>query len=216
MTGTPPVPSAGTLIAVLAYPGVDELDLFGGYALLAKAGSVAEETGAPPVTAVITAEEPEVRGSAGVTFRAQEELSVVERAQAVVVPGGRGASAAAETPRLQRFLRRADERDARLYSVCSGALVLAGAGLAEGRALAIHAAKRTQLTERGAVRAADGLVRDGRICSVGGDVRDSVKSVDLAFALLADLRPELVEPVTRRTEIGPGREARQALRASGA
>lgn len=216
MTSTPPVPPAGTLIALLAYPGVDELDLFGGYALLAKAGSIAQETGAPPVTAVITAEEPEVHGSGGVTFRAQEELSVVERAQAVVVPGGRGAAAAAKAPRLRHFLRRADDRNARLYSVCSGALVLAGAGLTKGRALAIHAAKRTQLTEQGAARAASGLIHDGRICSVGGDVRDSVKSADLAFALLADLRPELVEPVTRRTEISPGRQARQALQASGA
>lgn len=216
MTGTPPVSSAGTLIALLAYPGVDELDLFGGYALLAKAGSIAEESGAPPITAVITAEDPEIHGSGGVTFRAQEELSVLERAHAVVVPGGRGAAAAAEAPQLRRLLRQVDDRNARLYSVCSGALVLAGAGLTEGRTLAIHAAKRSQLTERGAARAVSGLLHDGRICSVGGDVRDSVKSVDLAFALLADLRPELIDPVTRRTEISPGRAAQQALQASSA
>ncbi|MFF5565773.1 DJ-1/PfpI family protein [Streptomyces sp. NPDC012623] len=216
MTRTPPDPHTGTLIAVLAYPGVDELDLFGGYAILAKAGSVAHAEGLTPLTAVIAAQAPEIRGSAGVTFRAQEDLTAVEHAQAVVVPGGRGATAAAGEPQLHQALHRAGQGNARLYSVCSGALVLAGAGLAQGRTLAIHAAKHTQLTGQSTVRAAGGLVRDGRYCSVGGDLRDSVKSVDLAFALLADLRPELVEPVSRRTEITAGRRPRHAAEARGA
>ncbi|MFE0425824.1 DJ-1/PfpI family protein, partial [Streptomyces sp. NPDC058953] len=152
MTRTPPVPITGTVIAVVAYPGVDELDLFGAYAVLAKAGSIAEEMGAPPVSVAIAAETPEVRGSAGVTFRAQEDLSAVERAEAVVVPGGRGAAAAAGEPRLCRALHRADGHSARLYAACSGALVLAGAGLARGRTLAIHSAKRTDLETRGVGR----------------------------------------------------------------
>jgi AraC family transcriptional regulator, transcriptional activator FtrA len=205
MSRTPPDPSAGTRIAVIAYPGVDELDLFGAYAILAKAGLVAEEEGVAPVQVAISSSDTEIRGSAGVTFRAQEDLSAVVRARAVVIPGGRGALGTRGDDRLRKALRAAYAGDARLYCVCSGALVLAGAGLAAGRVLAVHSSKRAQLLAQGAQRAASGLIRDGRICSVGGDVQSSVKSTDLAFALLADLRPELVEPVSRRTEVRPGR-----------
>ncbi|SCF06581.1 DJ-1/PfpI family protein [Micromonospora haikouensis] len=208
MTHTPPDLSAGTVLAVLAYPGVDELDLFGAYAILGKAGLVAQEQGLAPVRVVIAASNDEVRGSGGVTFRVQEDVSAVTRAQAVVVPGGRGAAATRDDDRLRRTLRMAYDGGTRLYSVCSGALVLAGAGLAEGRVLAVHSAKRQQLLALGAKQAAHGLVRDDRICSVGGDIQISLKSVDLAYALLADLRPELIEPVARRTEVRPGRSER--------
>ena len=55
------------------------------------------------------------------------------------------------------------------------------------------------------VRAVKRLVRDGRITTVGGDRRASVKSADLALQLLADLAPHLLEPVCARMEMEPGR-----------
>ncbi|GGM53947.1 hypothetical protein GCM10012275_26380 [Longimycelium tulufanense] len=193
-------------VVVLAYPGVDELDLFGAFAVLAKAATVgaagAGDDG-PALAVRLAAATSPVTASAGTTFDVGMGLDALAGAAAVVVPGGRGASDASADSRLLAALRMAAAGGTHVYSVCSGAFVVAAAGLAEGRHIAVHHAKRAQLTGVGEVVA--GLVRDGDLCSVGGDPAPSVKSVDLAFQVLADLAPDLVEPVSARTEIQPGR-----------
>ncbi|GIF15711.1 DJ-1/PfpI family protein [Actinoplanes teichomyceticus] len=199
-----PVTELPLHIAVLAYPDVDELDLFGAYAVLSKAGLLARPG---QVVTWIAAPRETVTGSGGAVVTAHRDLASVAEARAVVIPGGRGAAAAASDQRIGQALRDADASGARLYSVCSGALLVAGAGLAAGRRLAIHAGKTEQLRELGVEPAPGGIVREGRLCSVGGDRRPSVKSVDIAFALLDDFLPALGEPVMARTEIEPGRRA---------
>lgn len=187
-------------VVLLAYPQVDELDLFGAHAVLAKAR--------PWLDVRIAARDDAVTTSDGVTFVAAERLDVVALADAVVVPGGRGAPDAATDPELRAALLAADRRNVAFYAVCSGALILAAARLADGHQVAVHHAKRDLLRAHQVGAVVSGLVRDRRVCSVGGDLAPSAKSVDLAFAMLADFAEDQFEAISARMEIAPGRSVR--------
>ncbi|MER5214814.1 DJ-1/PfpI family protein [Streptomyces sp. NPDC002838] len=198
------------LLSVLAYDGVDDLDLFGAYSVLCK-GADAAAGRAPAVSVRITAADRAVTTSAGVRITAEDDLATLVSSDAAVVPGGRGAVAAAGTEQVLAALRDAHARGCRLYAVCSGTLLIAAAGLAKERALAVHHAKADQLRAAGAREVSAGLVRSDGICSVGGDRSPSVKSVDAAFAVLADLLPDTVHAVCSRMELIPGRRATARL-----
>ena len=193
--------TAPARVALLAYPEVDELDLFGAFAVLAKASSVPDAS--TRLEIAIAADTTRVVGSAGTSFTVTADLSLVEKSDAVVVPGGRGAPAAAADARLLAVLRAAGARRAAFYGVCSGTLLIAAAGLARDRRVAVHGAKRDLLSGYPVGEVTSGLVRDGRISTIGGERRTSVKSVDLAFQLLADLVPDAVEAVAARMELRP-------------
>ena len=56
----------------------------------------------------------------------------------LIVAGGRGVQAAARDPRLTDWLRLAARRSRRVTSVCTGAFLLARAGLLDGRRATTH------------------------------------------------------------------------------
>ncbi len=81
------------------------------------------------------------------------------------------------------FLRRQAECVRFLTSVCTGALVLAAAGLLDGRRAATHWAARDLLGQLGAIPEDRRVVRDGNIMSGGG----VTAGLDFALALVAEL-----------------------------
>ena len=68
-----------------------------------------------------------------------------ERLHTLVIPGGFGARAASGDPQLVAAVRQLAERAERVVSVCSGAFVVAAAGLADGRRVATHWARASAL-----------------------------------------------------------------------
>lgn len=190
---------------IMAYPGVEELDLFGSYVPLVKASGYLRVGRTLAVS--IAAAESRLRASGGTVVQADQSLEAVAAADAVIVPGGRGVHAACRDSRYREALIRAHDAGAFLYAVCSGAFLIAGSGLAEGRALAIHQTKQRDLAGIAHCRAASGLVRDGRICSIGGYTERRVKGVDMAFQVLRDWASETVQPVADRLETRPGEPA---------
>ncbi|AGK50088.1 DJ-1/PfpI family protein [Burkholderia thailandensis MSMB121] len=198
-------------VVLLAYDGVDALDLFGVHTVLAKASAVPAPGGGAALCVAIAAAARVVTTSCGVELTCGATLDALERADAIVVPGGSGAANAARQPSLSTPLARAHARGAAIYAVCSGALVVAASGVANGRRLAIHRDKRQALLDVApSVEPAAGLVADGRLCSVGGEASPSAKATDLAFQLLADFAPYAVAPVAARMELRPGRGAAAA------
>lgn len=187
-------------VCVLAYPGVDELDLFGAYVPLAKA---AGRDGSRLRVDLVSAED-RVLGSNGVSLLVGGRLDTVERSDAVVVPGGRGIAEVAADRRYVGPLARARDRGIPLYAVCSGALLLAAAGVLSGHWVAVHHHKRDQLAAAADCHVTAGLVKDRGICSIGGETTRAVKGVDLGFQLLRDLVPDAVEYVSDRLETRPG------------
>jgi transcriptional regulator GlxA family with amidase domain len=113
------------------------------------------------------------------------------------VPGGEGTRHAARDAATIDWIRRTDARARRTAGVCSGAFLLARAGLLDGRRATTHwrnCEDLARLFPRVAVEPDRIYVRDGRIATSAG----VTAGMDLALALLEDdLGGELARDVAR-------------------
>ncbi|MFJ1566602.1 GlxA family transcriptional regulator [Streptomyces erythrochromogenes] len=89
-----------------------------------------------------------VRTDAGYDMLVTTGLDALERADTVLVPG-RQQTAGTEVPSaVVAAVRRAHAHGARVVGLCSGAFVLAAAGLLDGRRAATHWARAAELSAR--------------------------------------------------------------------
>ena len=115
----------------------------------------------------------------------------------LIVAGGAGARQAAGDPQVVRAIQRLARGARRVASVCTGAFVLAAAGLLDGRRATTHWAFCDQLATRWpAVKVQPDpiYVRDGRIWTSAG----VTAGIDLSLAMVEeDLGRELASAVAR-------------------
>lgn len=78
-----------------------------------------------------------LRAAGGLMVEADHDLSILERASLILVPGWRGIGAPVPDE-LVAALRAAHANGARLASICSGTFVLAATGLLDGRRATTH------------------------------------------------------------------------------
>ena len=117
------------------------------------------------------------------------------RFDTVMVAGGEGTRPAALDPALLAWVRQASAAARRTASVCSGAYILAEAGLLDGLRATTHWQRTADFTRRyPQVRLEPDriFVRDGAVWSSAG----ITAGIDLALALIAE---DLGEAVARRT-----------------
>ncbi|MGW4647887.1 helix-turn-helix domain-containing protein [Kitasatospora sp. NPDC004289] len=114
--------------------------------LLGCAAEVFREGGAERYAFGVAAERPgAVRSEAGYELLVTAGLEALEEADTVLVPGW----GAGEVPEaVCAAVRRAHGRGARIVGLCSGAFVLAAAGLLDGRRSATHWARAGELAVR--------------------------------------------------------------------
>ncbi|MDE2485970.1 MAG: GlxA family transcriptional regulator [Alphaproteobacteria bacterium] len=113
----------------------------------------------------------------------------------LVIAGGMGVDAAAADPGLVDWVRRAAFRARRVSSVCSGAYVLAAAGLLDGRRATTHWSRSDHFARRfPKVRLEPDriFIREGEVWTSAG----ITAGIDLALALIED---DLGAEVARRT-----------------
>ncbi|HEX5393664.1 MAG TPA: GlxA family transcriptional regulator [Rhodocyclaceae bacterium] len=124
------------------------------------------------------------RSSASVAMHA-ESMNAVRELDTLVVVGGPGAPQAAANRRVLDFIRRQAPRARRVCSVCSGAYVLAAAGVLNGRRATTHwssSAEFSTLFPQVKLESDRIYIRDGNVWTSGG----SSAGIDLALALIAD------------------------------
>jgi len=97
----------------------------------------------------------------------------------VVVPGGPGQDDQMQDGPVHEWLRAADQTSTWTTSVCTGSLILAAAGLLDGRRATSHWLALDQLAELGVTPAAERVVFDGKYVTAAG----VSSGIDMALAL---------------------------------
>lgn len=201
------MPAEARSILMLAFPDVQLLDVSGPLQVFASANELAVQRGLaePYAPRLVAAEAGLVTSSSGVALLARSIGSVRGPIDTLIVPGGRGVSAASADARLTRWTRRQAGRAQRIASVCSGAFLLAEAGLLDGRRVVTHWARCDELANRYpklCVETDPIFVRDGAIWTSAGvtagiDLALALVEEDLGRSVALDVARELVVFVKR-------------------
>ena len=154
--------------------------------------------------AVCAAEPGPLRAAGGLTLQVPYGLDVLARADTIVIPGWRGIDAV-PPPDLIAALCAAAARGARLCSICSGAFVLAHAGLLDGRRAGTHWRYHAQLAQRFPAIAIDPTalyIEDGKIVTSAGsaaglDMLLHLVRSDFGAAIANQVAQRLVVPAHR-------------------
>lgn len=194
---------------VLLFDGFDELDAVGPYEVLANA--VTQAAGSVAYVAAEGARE--VTGSHGTVVRADGPMD--PDATLLVVPGGgwndrspQGARAEAEKGTLPAAIAAAHRRGAVIASVCTGAMLVASAGLLGGRPAVTHHGALADLAEAGAQVIDARVVDDGDLLSAGGvtsgiDLALHIVERELGAQVAADVAREMEHKRRGRVHLGP-------------
>ncbi|WP_432028652.1 GlxA family transcriptional regulator [Streptomyces sp. 1222.5] len=193
-----------TLLLVL-FDGVQSLDVTGPLEVFAGA-----ERHTPGTYRIRTAslDGGPVRASSGLTLVPDGALTEEPDPHTLLVPGGEGTRS--PDPRLTDWLRARGPRARRLVSVCTGAVLLAAAGLLDGRRATTHWAHCDRLArDHPAVRVDPEpiYVRDGHVSTSAG----VTSGIDLALALVEeDLDRDVALAVARHLVVFLRRPGNQA------
>jgi transcriptional regulator GlxA family with amidase domain len=150
-----------------------------------------------------------VATSTGFSILAEHGAEAIAWADTVVVPGV-GDRTARRPDEALDALRAADARGARIVSICTGAFVLAEAGLLDGRRAATHWRDAPALAERFPSVEVDSnvlWVDEGRVLTSAG----VAAGIDLCLHLVRqDLGTEHANRIARRMVVAPHRGGGQA------
>lgn len=181
-------------VVILLFDGVQSLDVTGPLEVLSAAGRV------------LASREPESAGHAtagykittlssdGAPLRTSSGLEIVPdgsfadvpaQLDTLIVPGGDGSRKAAADERLLAWVRETSASARRTASVCTGAFVLAAAGLLDGRRATTHWSAARRLAQMHPSIDVDPdpiFIRDGELWTSAG----VTAGMDLALALVED------------------------------
>lgn len=150
-----------------------------------------------------------LRAAGGLTLEVPHGLEMLERADTIIVPGWRDID---EPPPLAlvEALRAAAARGARICSICSGAFVLAHAGLLDGRRASTHWRYLDQLAARFPAIVIEPValyVEDGAIITSAG----SAAGLDMLLHLVrSDFGAHVANQVAQRLVVPAHRDGAQA------
>jgi transcriptional regulator GlxA family with amidase domain len=186
------------MIGILVFPDFQLLDAAGPISVFEVAGRI---QGAPASIRVLAAPQHlagdgGVRSSSGVALQARGFRSAAAMTT-LVIAGGEGIRQAMACRQTLDFIRAAARRGCRVASVCSGAYLLAEAGLLDGRRATTHWNRTADfLTRYPRIRLEPDqiFVRDGNVWSSAG----ISAGIDLALAMVADDFGEEVARATAR------------------
>lgn len=161
------------------YPGVTHLDFTGPHQVLSRL---------PRARVHVASLGGQDIEAEGLVFARLEDLAAVERCDLLCVPGGFGATEAMLDAAFVKQIRRLGAQATYVTSVCTGSLLLAAAGLLNGRRAATHWAWRELLKPFGVVVDEARVVRCGNVFTGGG----VTAGIDLGLVVAAEVAGDAV------------------------
>jgi transcriptional regulator GlxA family with amidase domain len=182
-------------VVFVCFPDVEALDVTGPWEVFSFAGKSGVDK---YQLALVSPEGQPLRSSNGLQFVPTASLEdCLTPIDTLVIPGGPGVNAAARDERLVRWLKRRSLRARRVCAVCTGAFLLAEAGLLDGRRATTHWERCASLKDDYPTIDVDPdpiFVRDGNVYTSAG----VSAGIDLALALVEeDLGPGAALEVAR-------------------
>jgi transcriptional regulator GlxA family with amidase domain len=198
-------------IEILAFDNAQLLDITGPLQVFTSANEAARELDQPkPYEAIVVAENPQTRTSSGLALMTAPLGSSDIPLDTLIIAGGWGVNKACENLGLIEWVRRRAANARRIASVCSGAFLLAEAGLLDGRRAATHWNRCEEFAKRFPQVKLEPdpiFVQDGQIWSSAG----VTAGIDLSLALVeADLGRSLALSVARELVVFLKRPGGQA------
>ncbi len=169
------------MIGVLIFPDFQLLDAAGPISVFEIAARLSNAT---PVIRTLAATPGPVRSTSGVEMLARG-LKPSSAITTLIVAGGEGVRAAASCPKTLALVRAVARRGVRVASVCSGAFILAEAGLLDGRRATTHWQRTRQFVSaypKVKLEADRIYTRDGNIWTSAG----ISAGIDLALAMVTE------------------------------
>ena len=167
-------------IVILLFDGVTALDAIGPYEVLSRLPGASVEFVAKAVGPVRT-------DNGFLALHADHATHTVERADLLLIPGGRGTRLLVEDEDTLRWVREIHATTTWTTSVCTGSLVLAAAGLLDGLVAVTHWSMMSELGELGAE------ATPGRYHFAGDKIVTAAgvsAGIDMALALTARIGGE--------------------------
>lgn len=160
-------------IGILLFDGVEELDFVGPYEVFTVANAVACEQGSPPLNDVLLLSEGkrEITCAKGMQVLAQAAMEEAGDIDVICIPGGRGSRQAVKNPELLHWVAERARACTWVTSVCTGAFVLAAAGLTKGRRITTHWSAFDEFAAlglEGELLSGPRYVRDGNLVTAAG------------------------------------------------
>ncbi|WP_330299576.1 DJ-1/PfpI family protein [Streptomyces sp. NBC_00503] len=180
-------------IAVLLYDRFTALDAIGPFDTLGRL---------PGAETVFVSERPgPVRTDNGnLALVADKGLGEVTRPDIVIVPGGPHPELEMKNPAVLDWLRAVDATTTWTTSVCTGSLLLAAAGLLDGRRATSHWLYLDQLAPFGVQSTGERVVFDGKYVTAAG----VSSGIDMGLTLLGRIAgDEIAQTVQLMTEYDP-------------
>jgi transcriptional regulator GlxA family with amidase domain len=176
-------------IAILAFPGVQSLDITGPLEVFAGAQALIDATGREERgynVLVLSSDGAPLRTSSGLTIVPHGDFThAPAQLDTLLIAGGYGSRKASVDPATTEWIKRTSARARRTASVCTGAFLLASAGLLDGRRATTHWAAAEELARLHPDVRVDPepiFLRDGDVWTSAG----VTAGMDLALALLEE------------------------------
>jgi putative intracellular protease/amidase len=161
-------------IVCLLFDGITALDIVGPYEVLQRLPEADVK--------FVAAAAGEIRtDNRFLALVADYSLAETTRADVLVVPGGFATRALENDTALLEWIRAIDATSTWTTSVCTGSMLLAAAGLLEGKEATTHWASLERLQEYGAIPTPRRVVEQGKIVTAAG----VSAGIDMALTLAA-------------------------------
>lgn len=152
--------------AVIVFPNVEELDFVGVWQVLGTTHHLSKEEYIQTVTLGTTSEP--IKCAHSLTIIPDAVIENLSKYDVIIVPGGPGTYQAMKDGCLLKEIRQAYESRKLVCSVCTGAFILAEAGILKGKRATTYHTEVEKLSKYGAVPVEERVVVDDNITTGAG------------------------------------------------